>query len=69
MRAEKLCQELALKQVQQLRMQGKQKERQWNRKRQWQEKRRNHRFMNAWQSIRESSRKNREKISRREGLI
>ena len=29
MRAEKLCQELALKQIQQLRMQGKQKERQW----------------------------------------
>ena len=39
------------------------------RKRKWQEKRRNHRFMNAWKSIRESSRKNREKISRREGLI
>ena len=67
--AEKLCQELALKQIQQLRMQGKQKERQWNRKRQWQGKRKNHRFMNAWKSIRESFRKNREKISRREELI
>ena len=44
-----------------------QKERQWNRKRQWQEKRRNHRFMNAWKSIRELSRKNREKISRERG--
>lgn len=32
-------------------------------------KRRNHRFMNAWKSIRESSKKNREKISRREELI
>ena len=29
-----LCQELALKQIQQLRTQGKQKERQWHRKRQ-----------------------------------
>lgn len=32
-------------------------------------KEKNHRFMNAWKSIRESSRKNREKISRREELI
>ena len=32
-------------------------------------KEKNHRFMNAWKSIRESFRKNREKISRREGLI
>ena len=38
-------------------------------KRQCQEKRKNRQSMNDWKSIRELSRKNREKISQREGLI
>ncbi len=65
MRAEKLCQErreanIAVKDA------GKAER---NRHKEAEEKRRNHRSMNAWKSIRESSRKSREKMRRREELI